>query len=120
MTDKYTDMEQWKQLQSNVPPSKWGEATSEFNEIVEIPPEMFEFINVLYHSANTGVYPPNNWLKRDGINTDKKSMYGSIFRHVAEAYGGNKVDAESNLDPRLHAAARLLMDYVRDKRGLNP
>lgn len=87
---------------------------------VSIPEEMLDFINVLNHSARTGRYEPNNWLKAEGaINCDRKKQYGSIFRHVAEAYAGVKKDEDSGLDPRLHAVSRLLMSYVRDLRGLN-
>lgn len=86
---------------------------------VEVPEEMFDFIKILIHSAKSGKYEPNNWLKSEGaINSDKKSQYGSIFRHVSDGYVGVKVDKDSGYDPRLHAACRLLMSYTRDIRGL--
>lgn len=83
---------------------------------IEVPEEMFDFLKVLQAGVDKG-YAPNNWLHADGKNCEHKLMYASIFRHIADAYGKKKVD-ESGLDPRLHAATRLLMDYVRDKIGV--
>ncbi len=86
---------------------------------VEIPPEMFDFINVMTTSARSGKYEPNNWLRKDGaINSDSRSMHASMFRHVAESQCGHRYDKETNLDPLLHLATRALMLYVRIKRGL--
>lgn len=90
-----------------------------YYEGLEYPKELSDHLKVLLHSAKTGKYTPNNWLLPDGKGCDRKSMYGSIFRHVADAYAGNKKDKDSGLDPRQHAAIRLMMDYTRDKRGLN-
>lgn len=88
------------------------------NKNVEIPSEMFEFINVLYHSANTGKYPANNWLQKDGKTSDHKSMCASMFRHLAAAECQLEKDPDSGLHPLLHLAARSLMLYTRIKRGL--
>lgn len=96
--------------------NKFSEQTEELS--LDIPEEMLDFVLVLIHSARIGKYPPNNWLQPNGMGCDTRSMYASIFRHVSEAYCGLTVDRDSGLDPRLHAAARLLMDYTRDKRGL--
>ena len=53
---------------------------------IEIPDEMLAFVSVLAKGAEK--YPANNWLKKDGLNCNRKNMYASIFRHVAEAYCG--------------------------------
>lgn len=127
MTDKYTDIQQeqvYRQTQrtsTGVTNKIHHTGTPRFhmNCQLEIPPEMQHFTEVLYHSAKSGKYEANNWLKPDGIGTDDKSNYASIFRHIASAYAGDKIDKDSGLDHRLHAACRLLMSYTRDKRGLN-
>lgn len=86
---------------------------------VEVPNEMFDFINVMTASANTGKYQPNNWLKREGaINSDHRAMHSSMFRHLAESSTGGRHDGDTNLDPLLHLACRALMFYTRIKRGL--
>jgi len=100
----YTQVKPWKS-ESKVDP-------------VEIPDTFSHFHEVLHKACQSGKYPANNWLEPNGYNTDKKSMYASIFRHCAEAYAGVRLDKESGLDPRLHAAVRLMMDYTRDYRGI--
>lgn len=83
-----------------------------------IPKELFTgTLQVLEFGANK--YEANNWLLPDGVNSDHKSMYGSIFRHVAEAYAGKERDTESRLPPAAHAQARLGMWMVRKARGLD-
>lgn len=89
------------------------------NTSVEVPSEMYEFINVLYHSANSGKYGANSWLEPDGKNSDHKSMHASMFRHLAESSSNNRKDKDSGLDPLLHLACRALMLYTRIKKGLN-
>lgn len=88
------------------------------NEKLELPKELFDHIKILEHSAKIGRYPPNNWLEENGTGCGKKNMYASIFRHVAKASVGIQTDRDSGLDHRLHAAIRLMMDYVRDRRRL--
>lgn len=85
---------------------------------VDVPAEMFDFIDVMVYSARTGKYPANNWLKPDGINSDYKSMHASMFRHAAESSCGNRKDDQTGLDPLLHLACRALMMHTRLKRGL--
>ena len=63
-------------------------------------------------------YEANNWLEPDGVNTDQKSMYGSIFRHTAEAYSGRHKDLESGLPPEAHAQVRLGMMLTRKEMGI--
>ena len=87
-------------------------------EVLNFPNELLDHLEVLKHSAKIGKYRPNDWLNKDGKGCDHKSQYASIFRHVAEAYNGIKKDKDSGLDPRLHAAIRLMMDYTRDQKGL--
>jgi hypothetical protein len=82
-----------------------------------VPKELFTgTLYVLEFGANK--YAANNWLLPDGVNSDHKSMYGSIFRHVAEAYAGKEHDPESRLHPAMHAQARLGMMLARKVRGL--
>ncbi len=85
-------------------------------EGIDIPPEMFDFIEVMIHGAKK--YEPNNWLKLDGINSDHKSMHASMFRHIASSSSGIRIDSDSGLDHLLNAACRCLMMYTRIKRGL--
>jgi len=59
-----------------------------------------------------------SWLLTDNPSLQHKANFASIFRHVSDAYCGIKSDHESGLDPRLHAAVRLLMSYTRDVRGI--
>jgi hypothetical protein len=79
---------------------------------------MLDFIDVLVHSAESGKYPLNNWLEPNGKGCDRKSMYGSMFRHAAESYCGVTADRDSGLRPRQHAICRLVMDDVRSLKGL--
>ncbi len=142
MTDKYDEIQQKNEYVGLFPPyrhppypgydrtqaERWLDQYNQLRpqtpkvgimqEHVEIPTEMFEFINVLYHSANTGKYEPNNWLKPDGQNSDHKSMCASMFRHLAAATEGKDKDTDSGLHPLLHLASRALMLYTRKKRGL--
>lgn len=83
---------------------------------VEVPPEMFEFIEVMILGAKK--YAPNNWLLPNGTNSDHRSMHASLFRHAAESSCGNREDKETGLDPLLHVACRALMMYTKVKRGL--
>ncbi len=86
---------------------------------VEVPSEMFDFINVMTASANAGKYQPNNWLRKEGaVNSDHRSMHASMFRHLAESSTGGRHDADTHLDPLLHLACRALMFYTRIKKGL--
>lgn len=86
---------------------------------ITIPECMLDFLKVLQQSADSGKYEPDNWLKKDGVGCDHKSMYASVHRHVAYCSASQYIDKDSGLDHRLHAAVRLLMDYTRDKLGLN-
>lgn len=86
---------------------------------VTIPECMFDFLKVLQQSADSGKYEPDNWLQKDGVGCEHKTMYASIHRHVSNASCGLYPDHDSGLDHRLHAAVRLMMDYTRDKMGLN-
>ena len=103
--------------------SKWASQYLHYkfleNMEVQIPPEMMHFIDVLYHSANIGKYPANNWLEKDGMSCEHKKMYASMFRHLAEANCGSKKDKDSGLHPLLHLATRALMTYTRYKKGLD-
>jgi hypothetical protein len=83
------------------------------------PVELFDHVQILVNSFKSGKYPMNNWLERNGKGCDNKSMYASIFRHVSAASNGIKLDKDSKMDHRLHAAIRLMMDYTRDQKGLN-
>ena len=85
---------------------------------VDVPKEMFDFINVMTHSARSGKYPANNWLLPNGTNSDHRSMHASMFRHAAESSCNNRHDEQTGLDPLLHLACRALMMYTRIKRGL--
>lgn len=97
-----------------------GESMNLDKYTITVPPEMFDFLDILQHSANTGKYEPDNWLKKDGIGCQHKKQYESINRHIAYcSVGKDFIDSDSGMDHRLHAAVRLLMDYTRDKRGLN-
>lgn len=86
---------------------------------ITIPEYMLDFLQVLQHSADSGKYEPNNWLNKDGKGCDHRSMYASIHRHISHCSVGDYKDRDSGLDHRLHAAVRLMMDYTRDKIGLN-
>jgi hypothetical protein len=93
--------------------------TQAWDQGVEVPPEMFEFVGVMTKSAASGKYEPNNWLRGSGaINSDHKSMHASMFRHLAESSTGGRRDVDTNLDPLLHLACRALMFYTRIQRGL--
>lgn len=87
-------------------------------EVPKIPNFMFDFVKVILHEDSIKKHGANNWLNANGHTCDVKNMYGSIFRHVAKAYARDKIDPQSGLDHRLHAAARLLMDYTRDQMQL--
>lgn len=65
-------------------------------------------------------YGYGSWKDTDNPSLQHKANIASIFRHVAEASVGIKVDPESGQDPRLHAAFRLMASYVRDVRGYSP
>jgi len=87
------------------------------NKGIDVPYELFEgMLAVLEFGASK--YEANNWLEPNGIKSDPKSMYGSIFRHVAEAYAGADLDKESGLPPEAHAQCRLGMSLARKARGL--
>lgn len=91
---------------------------NKMSDILEIPKPLFDLIEPLKHSAKIGKYPPNNWLSPAGAGCSHKAMYASIFRHAAEAYCRVKIDRDSGLDPRLHLALRVMMDYTRDKLNI--
>lgn len=89
------------------------------NDAVILPLEFEEYIQVLYRAAAfTGKYEPNNWMKPDGIKTDRKSAFASTHRHVAQAQFGERLDSETGLPHILHAIARLQMIHVRQVRGI--
>ena len=79
--------------------------------------EFYDIILPLVLGAKKG-YEKDNWLKPDGIGASHKDNFGSIFRHVSEASVGMDKVHDADIDPRLCAACRLMMDYVRDKRGI--
>lgn len=60
-----------------------------------------------------------SWLNKGNPSLQHKANFASIFRHVSEAYCGIKEDKDTGIDPRLHAAVRLLMSYTRDIRGIS-
>lgn len=80
--------------------------------------EMLDYVDILAKAAESGKYSMDNWLQPNGKTCAHKEIYGSIFRHVGESYSYIKKDRDSGQDPRLHAMCRLMMDYIRDKRGL--
>ena len=86
------------------------------DEII-IPDEFEHFTRVLYRAA-AGKYEPNNWMKPDGVNTDRKSAFASTHRHVAQSQFGERIDSETGLPHILHAIARLQMIHVRQVRGI--
>lgn len=87
-------------------------------EGLEYPPELIDHLKILLNSAKSGKYEPNNWLQPDGKGCGHKSMYASIHRHVSFASVGVKLDKDSGMDHRLHAAIRLMMDYTRYRKGI--
>lgn len=120
----YHNKEEWEESTrmmddtNNTIKPKFREYVQTWRPAITIPSEFKDFHQVLVQAASSGKYEANNWLEPNGHGTAKKSMYGSIFRHVAEAYHGVLVDTDSGLDPRLHAAVRLMMDYTRSVRGI--
>ena len=87
-------------------------------EYLKLPEELDDFKQVLVQAARSGKYASNNWLTPDGGKQDKKHQYDSIMHHILAHLRGEKLDFDSKLDHRLHAACRLLMDYTRSKRNL--
>lgn len=83
-----------------------------------LPSELDDFKQILIQAAESKKYDPNNWLLQDGKKQDIKSQYDSIMHHILAYMRGEKVDKDSKLDHRLHAACRLMMDYTRSKRGM--
>lgn len=79
-------------------------------------PEYLDVFKINIHGSQK--YEDENWLKSDGKGMSIKDNYASISRHSAQYYAREKVDIESGLDHRLHAACRLLMSYTRSKRHL--
>lgn len=86
------------------------------NKQFEVPEEFADVIKILEFGASK--YAPNAWLEPNAPTMDHKSNHASIFRHVAESYAGKTADAESGIDPLLHAACRCLMAYTRKQRGI--
>jgi hypothetical protein len=60
-------------------------------------------------------YAPWAWAKRP---MERWRMLASAMRHMSKAAQGEKLDEESGLDHRLHAAWNLLADYYYDQKGV--
>ena len=78
--------------------------------------EFDDYLEVLVMGAKK--YEANGWLDPNGAKTSRKDMHASMFRHLAESSSGLTEDHESGLHPLLHLAARALMCYTRQKRGI--
>jgi len=84
----------------------------------DIPLEFFDILKVLQHGIDKG-YKKDGWLiDPESPTMDHVSCHNSIWHHVADSYCKIKEDHESGLDPKLHAAVRLLMKYTRERRGI--
>jgi len=79
-------------------------------------PEFLDFLKVLKMGAKK--HGNANWLNVDGKKSSHKDMHASMFRHLAQSFANQRLDAESGLDHLLHLASRALMAYTRSKRGL--
>ena len=55
-----------------------------------------------------------SWKDSDNPSLQHKANHASVCRHTAEWFMGLKADPESGVDPRLHAAWRLLASYERE------
>lgn len=109
-------------------PAELQEKLEELFELgIDIPSEMFDFLDILIMGAQK--HGTNNWLEKNGSKTSHKDMHASIFRHVAESSssppallrdGGlmTVVDYESRKHPLLHAMIRCGMIYTRQKRNI--
>lgn len=112
---------------SKIPENLLTNLETLFSQGIEVPPEMFDFLDILIHGAQK--YGENNWLDKNGSKTSHKDMHASLFRHVAESSCNppvllddgdlmTVVDEESGKHPLLHAMIRCGMIYVRQKRNI--
>ncbi len=74
-----------------------------------------EFITGIMEVVRMGAskYEPNGWLYPAGIGTSAKEQHASCSRHLAAAYAGDPVDADSGLLHYQHLATRAAMAYTR-------
>lgn len=90
-------------------------------------PEFFDFLKVVAMGAKK--YEMNNWLRKDGKNSNERAMADSMFHHLAESFVEARnsylehgkvcaTDSESGLDPLLHLATRALMLHTRRQRTI--
>lgn len=79
--------------------------------------DMFDWLDIVEHGASK--YALNNWLEPNGTKASHKEMHDSAFHHLAESYAGLEKDKDSGFNPKLHAICRLVMAYVRQKKGLH-
>lgn len=79
----------------------------------KLPHYMFDFLKVLIPGAKK--HGVNNWLDPENEALKHTPNHASVNRHVAEWYMGVTEDKDTGLDPRLHAATRLLMSYTKDQ-----
>lgn len=88
-----------------------------FSEL-SIPSEMLDFLLVLVPGASK--HGVNCWLLEDPEKSRMTTAcnFPSIMRHVAENYGGHKLDKQTGLPVLEHAAIRCIMESTRQKLGL--
>lgn len=79
-----------------------------------LPVEFFDVVKVLQHSAESGKYERDGWLKGIGYEDEKNDA--SILRHFIAKRSGQVLDPETGLHTYLHAACRCLMAYTLWKR----
>ena len=88
--------------------------TNSKQEEIHIPAELSHFLKVLDMGAKK--YGANSWLS--GNHFDAISNQKSIQHHLLESNLGIREDHESGLDPLLHAACRIMMEYTLRSRGM--
>lgn len=81
---------------------------------MHIPVEFSHVIKVLEMGAKK--YGANSWLY--GNHFDTHANHKSMSHHLLESYRNIRADHESGLDPLLHLAARALMEYTLQSRGM--
>lgn len=82
---------------------------------VTFPTEVLEALKIVT-IMGAKKHGANNWMDKDNPSMQKRANYKSIAGHALDAYSGITEDHESGLDPRIHAAWRLLADYIRDTK----
>jgi microcystin-dependent protein len=90
----------------------------DLKDILNLPPELDDFKEVLLQAARSGKYKPNNWLEPTGQKQDRQTNFKSIMHHLIADMMGEEIDSESGLPHLLMAQCRIGMAYTRCKRRI--